>query len=100
MTKDNTKTELEATAKKMVELEQMLSKVVAINDRLETKLDTLLSYGNPSHASGRSQAGSTSEPVSEEDDTEWLRDLDGITRFNLEQGWTTKEEVRKGMKEG
>jgi hypothetical protein len=91
MAEDNVKTELEAITKRIAKLAQVLT-------RVETKLDTLLSSVDPSPANGRLQAEQRS--VDQDEDVEWMEGLDGITRFNLEQGWTTREEVRKGMKEG
>lgn len=91
MTKNNTKVELEAFGLRLTKLEQMLT-------RVETKLDTLLSSSTPSPVSSRLQAERSS--VDQGDGDEWMEGLDGITRFNLERGWITEEEVRKTLKEG
>lgn len=64
--------------------------------RIEHKLDLLLTLSNPS----QEQSSGKGPITCEEPDDGWTEDLDGITRFNLERGWMTKEEVKKALKEG
>lgn len=71
----------------VVEIKDMLA-------RLETKVDLLLSKSD--------RTLETSEPseadLGGEDDGEWIEGLDPMTRFNLERGWITAEEVREGLR--
>ncbi|WP_281805289.1 hypothetical protein [Methylocystis echinoides] len=68
--------------------------------RLETNVDLLLSWRSQFLASSK-QAGSDNHPLNtEDDDTDWMDGLDRMTLFNLEKGWTTKEEVKKGLRDG
>lgn len=60
--------------------------------RVETKLDLLLAQGRPSDKPRVSS-------YVDDDDEEWIEGLDPMTKFNLERGWMTREEVRKALRE-
>ncbi|WP_457798836.1 hypothetical protein [Methylocystis sp. S23] len=60
--------------------------------RVEAKLDVLLAQDRPSDTPH-------STAYMDDDDEDWIKGLDPMTRFNLERGWTTKEEVRKALRE-
>lgn len=73
--------------------------------RVEHKLDLFLKSAQTGPSteprSCEELASGEGKPQSSgEDDQEWMDGLDGITRFNLERGWTSQEEVRKALREG
>ncbi|MGJ0510458.1 MAG: hypothetical protein ACR652_25710 [Methylocystis sp.] len=72
--------------------------------RVERKLDPLLSFAQTRPSieprSFEELLSGESKPHTSEEDDGWMEGLDGMTLFNLERGYVTKEEVRKALREG
>lgn len=74
---------IHAVKTEVVAIRAMLAEVVGRLDLLERLIAT--------------DEGQAHTPA-EKDDKEWMKGLDGLTRFNLERGWVTKDEVRKALR--